>query len=256
MELDKTIIKNRFRKSISTYKETAVVQKSISKKLISILGKATTDDTFKSILEIGCGTGFLSEELFKIIKPYHLYINDIVDDMKCELESIFSDIKFNEWTFLSGDAEKIDFPLNLDLVISSSTFQWLENLPAFLEKISTSLKPNGILAFSTFGTDNYREIKKIMNRGLDYYTTDNLVNILLRNFKLLKVIEEHKILNFCKPIDVLKHIKYTGVNGFRNKIWNKKDLESFTREYTLNYSHKEGCVSLTYHPVYIIAQKK
>ena len=55
--MNKDLIKKRFSKNLKTYNENAKVQKRMAEKLIQLCKK----NNYKKILEIGCGTGFLTE---------------------------------------------------------------------------------------------------------------------------------------------------------------------------------------------------
>ena len=67
--------------------------------------------------------------------------------------------------------------------------------------------------------------------------------------------EEIKTVYFPSPKDVLLHLKRSGVNGITSEKWTKSDLLYFTNQYNKLFKSDYG-VSLTYHPIYIIASKK
>lgn len=68
---------------------------------------------------------------------------------------------------------------------------------------------------------------------------------------------------------VLYHLKQTGVTGLsapvslhteqdhkaKEHLWTRRDLYHFCERYTQKFS-QGSTVSLTYHPIYIIAKKK
>ncbi len=253
--IDKELVKSRFSKCISTYNNNAEIQKRISRRLSKLIRK-TTKQNYKNIFEIGCGTGFLTNELLKFIEPNNYYLNDLVEGMKTELDKIISKKHTKNYTFLWGDAETINFPDDIDLLVSSSTFQWFNDFDTFLTKANCHLKQDGIIACSMFGVNNFKEIRTIMNKGLTYPNFSDLVNKINNKYSVISTYQEEYILYFNSPIDVLKHIKYTGVNGTNSQKWNKKDLIEFERLYTKNFMESNGKFSLTYHPIYIIARKR
>ena len=130
------------------------------------------------------------------------------------------------------------------MIISNATFQWIENLEPFIEKLKKQLTQNGELIFSTFGEDNLKEITNITNVGLNYYSLENLKNI----FTPSEIIEEKLTLEFNSAKDVLKHLKLTGVNSIKSKHWTKSDLINFENKYHEICPNK---IQLTYHPIYI-----
>lgn len=66
----------------------------------------------------------------------------------------------------------------MNLIISNAMFQWFDNLEKSIDKIKFSLDKNGILAFSTFGLDNYKEITSLTGLTLKYKTKEEIEAIL------------------------------------------------------------------------------
>ena len=159
-------------------------------------------------------------------------------------------------SFLPGDAEALDFPRETDLITSCSTLQWFNDPGAFLTRCHQALVADGLLAFSTFGTTNMHEIRQLTGHGLDYLSVEELQALLSPHFDILHAEEEVVTLPFPTPQAVLKHLKQTGVTGTEKRIWTRSRLQSFCKEYTTRFSDAAGNVSLTYHPIYIIARKK
>lgn len=253
MLIDKEIVRKRFGKSWITYNQYATVQRDICQKILDCLVESELTD-FDEVLEVGCGSGLLTGEILKRATPKHYYLNDLVSRDESGIAQIFSQYRFGNWSFLEGDAEMIEFPNQLDAVISSSTVQWFDNLPAFVRKVHRALKPGGVFAFSTFGPQNFHEIKSACNQGLSYFSIDEIREMMGEYFELLCAYDEKVQLHFNQPVDVLRHIKNTGVNAVESACcWNRQKLQ----EFEMNYPHsKQNDFELTYHPIIIIAQKK
>ncbi|MBB6461009.1 malonyl-ACP O-methyltransferase BioC [Flammeovirga kamogawensis] len=250
MVVDKKKVALRFGQNVSTYNQEAFIQKEITEELYQKI--TSMDEYFENCFEIGCGSGFLTKKLQNHI--HHSYaVNDL--DTSCTHQLL----KENKLTFFGGDAEKISFPKNNSIVVSTSAFQWMQNISKLFRKINDSLSDNGVLAFSTFGLENFRQIKGILNEGLTYYSIDFWKEHLEKEgFDILSAWEWKKDCSFKDGTAVLKHIKKTGVSGSNSssKIWNKKTLQAFNEEYTQYFSTELNEVSLTYHPLFFIAKKK
>ncbi|MCG8697282.1 MAG: methyltransferase domain-containing protein, partial [Bacteroidales bacterium] len=126
VEIDKKLVRKRFQKSIATYNCKAEVQKDVALKLMATLIK-TNGSKYDKILEIGCGTGFLTREILEQCTIGHYSINDLNENAFSYIDEIFNNSNYRTFNFLKGDAEELNFPTELDLVISSSTIQWFEN---------------------------------------------------------------------------------------------------------------------------------
>jgi malonyl-ACP O-methyltransferase BioC len=248
-KVNKNKVQKGFIKSIETYRKHAIVQEAIASRLIGELRNISNTD-FVAVMEIGCGPAVLTEKFFNFFNSNKYYANDIVEEYEDALTSLNPNIKF-----LGGDVEQLNLPAPLDLIISSSTFQWFNNLEAFLKKSYDALNSNGYLVFSTFGPDNYREIKDVENRGLKYISFAKHERLLSKYFDILWSDRETITKYFPSPLNVLNHMKQTGVNGLPGKAWTKSDLKRFTEDYEDLFGTELG-VPLTYQPLYFIAKPK
>ena len=159
-------------------------------------------------------------------------------------------------SFLPCDAETLDFPQGTDLITSCSTLQWFADTERFFARCHHFLSDGGILAFSTFGKKNMREIHALTGHGLEYLSLDNLKVLLSPRFEILYAEEEIVSLPFGTPLEVLRHLKQTGVTGTEKRVWTRGRLQSFCDEYIRMCGNDDRSVSLTYHPIYVIARKR
>jgi len=252
--MDKDLIKQRFAKSLDTYEVQADVQFHIAE-VLAEKAQSYLPKVCSSLLEVGCGTGFLSRHLLSRVNVKQLYLNDLVD-LSSYLDQIVGSIEFDTAVyFQAGDAECIEFPSQLQAVVSASTLQWLVDLPAFLVKVNKSLLPEGYFIFNTFGPANLLELKTIMGVGIDYPCENELTTMLGEHFNVLEKWEETHVKTFESPRAILRHLKETGVtatkNGFR---WTKSNLQNFETIYREKFS-KEEKVTLTWQVYYFICKK-
>lgn len=120
----------------------------------------------------------------------------------------------------------------------------------FIAHCKTGLKTNGLLAVATFGKDNLKEVRQITNIGLNYPTLSQWQAWLAKDFELLWCEDFKVILDFDTPLDVLKHLKYTGVTATNQKL-DKKNLNGFIGDYLSAFGMPSGKVRLTYHPLFL-----
>jgi len=255
MQTDKTIIQKRFSKKLSSYHQEAVVQKDIAKKLAEAFIDIRPPRLTKA-LEIGCGSGFLTQEILLRTSIDELFLNDIANSAQIETEKTLTKLKATNYRFIVGDAENTYFPSELNLLFSSSCLHWFNDLQSFIQKVHGLLQKEGLFAYSSFGENNFKEIKLSLGLGLKYYSLEEQVNLLTTNFEVLKAFEWTESIRFKSPLDVLKHIRKTGTNALSNKPFGKNQLQLFTEKYTQLFTQNDGSVTLTYHPIIIIAKKK
>lgn len=250
------IIKTRFEKAINDYDENAIAQKEIAEKLFSFI--PLKERIFGSIFEFGCGTGNFSS-LLMTLKCNNYTLNDITSKYETILRSKLNKKDFNyinscAYEYLKQcKKDKKSF----DMIASTSAIQWITNLQDFLALCGESLNKDGLLVLSSFQPDNLKEISSLCNRGLEYQDLETIISKININkttqFQTIFVHKDSIIVEFDSPLEVLKHLKLTGVTGTTDKIWTKGDLQRFIKGYE---KYKKGNkYPLTYTPSYIICKK-
>jgi malonyl-CoA O-methyltransferase len=252
--VDKAKIAKSFLKGKRTYDQHAKVQQKVGRRLIDML-----DDypklRYDRVLEIGCCTGAMTEMFLVGRKVGKLYLNDLVTefyDLVCKRLPDYDKLKLEP---LFGDIEDLDLPGDLDLVLSSSTFQWLTDLPGSFAKIAASLKKDGYLAFSFFGPGTLTEFRQLTGIGLSYSALGNVLDLLAKEFVLQFVDSEKHRLYFTSPREVLRHLQATGVGGVGGFRWTGRRLREFEEAYIRLFGTPAG-VPVTYVTSYIVGSKK
>ena len=182
MQVNPKILKQKFEKSMPKYNENASVQREMAELLVNNLIK-NAGQTFAQILELGSGTGLLTEIIADKLFYEHLTCNDIVEKSKFYLDKIV-----RNYTFIAGNSMKIKPSAHFDLIISNAMFQWFSSLPAALEYYSRMLNKNGVIAFSTFSSGNFNEIRSALGLSLDYLSVDGIKEALKKSPAVIKAL--------------------------------------------------------------------
>ena len=127
-------------------------------------------------------------------------------------------------------------------------FENLENISLHYKNI---LNKEGILAFSTFSPENFREIKELTGLSLNYKSTKEIKNIFEKNYDILHIKEFTHTLNFSNPLELLAHMKNTGVNSLTAQHLTFKEVKEFCENYIKKYPQ----ITLTYSPIIVICKK-
>ena len=243
MSLNPKIIKSRFEKSLDKYNDNATVQKKMAIELCDAL--ISFKNEFENVIELGCGAGLLTSELSKRIKFKNYFANDITKKANIYIKNIIPNADF-----ILGNALKINTAKKFDLVISNAMFQWL-NLSDIFNKCVSLNKKDGILAFTTFTSGNFEEFTKNSGLGLDYKSKSEILNTFTKQYELLYCREFEEKLEFSNPLEMLLHMKNTGVNSLGNKDWGIKEIKEFCENMNKGYEK----ITLTYKPIIIIFKK-
>ncbi|KPV55763.1 malonyl-CoA O-methyltransferase [Paenibacillus sp. A3] len=178
-------IRRRFDRSAkASYDVHARVQRVMANKLCRSLAlrKQRAGATRPHLLEIGCGTGLLTEMLLRDWPDAVITALDIAPAMleaaerriRSKVPSAVANQRFPV-NFRLADAEAWAAqaePLSFDLIVSSACFQWLASPQDTLRHLRRLLRPGGLLAFTTFGPETFRELHESFaavyrSRGLE-----------------------------------------------------------------------------------------
>lgn len=244
MQINPKLIKNQFEKSLDTYNKNAVVQQIMAEKLIEETAKIKT--CYDNVLELGSGSGLLTKELIKKLTFKTYSANDLVEKSKFYVSEIIP-----QAAFYCGNASRIKPAKKMDLIISNAMFQWFKDLEKVSVTYKNLLNKEGILAFSTFSPENFKEIHELTGLSLDYKSLGEIKHIFEKNFEIIHVEEFTHTLNFSNPLELLAHMKNTGVNSLTTQHWTFKEVKEFCD----NYKSKFPEITLTYSPVIVICQK-
>jgi malonyl-CoA O-methyltransferase len=149
--LHKSDIAKSFSKAAATYDRVAVLQRAVGKKLLAQV--PTTP--LAIVVDMGCGTGYFSEALSDAAEQ--LIGIDLAEGM-VDFAKKHHQGKAMQW--LCADNEQM--PLldsSVDLVFSSLSIQWSENLEQLFAEVFRVLKPGGTFLFSSFGPETLKELK-------------------------------------------------------------------------------------------------
>ncbi|MDO4223910.1 MAG: malonyl-ACP O-methyltransferase BioC, partial [Acinetobacter sp.] len=225
-------IRQRFAKAHSHYAQNASVQAVMAQRLIELLWQYFPSHHVQTTLEIGCGTGNLTRQFLQHYMPNELILNDLYDvNATGQFDGFAQDCNLQ---FLLGDIQQLALPTQFfDVILSNAVLQWLQPLEPVLSKLHHALRDDGVLVFSSFLSDNLKQIKQLTGHGLIY---DDMATLRQRvenaGFNILTVQQQHDELYFATPYAVLKHLQATGVTATgQNFRWTKSRLQQFEQDY-------------------------
>lgn len=249
-------IAKQFARAAESYPQAAIVQRRMAQHLAALLPKGFSA---RRILEFGVGSGFLTEALLNVYPTAEWVLNDLSPSMASPL--LVQDLPPHEWQW--GDIEQLAGQPHLGkfgLIASSAALQWLRAPIICVERLLTQhLMEGGWLLLATFGVGNLREITSLTARTLPYTSQEQWRNALEGQLDHLYIEEQEITLTFDSPLEVLRHLRATGVNrlpGYSTPaLKSRRDLEQFIAAYRSRFGLPNGQVSLTYIPLCIAGQR-
>lgn len=152
-----TVIKN-FDAGAFHYDQYADIQKQVAIELCNKI-----QNTPKTILEIGCGTGFLTNELIDKFPEAQITSTDISSNMITKCQEKFK--QSDKLKFEVMDGENIHLDNSFDLIISSMTFQWFEDLLKAIGQMKNKLNPNGEIYFNLPNAQSFPEWRALLTQN-------------------------------------------------------------------------------------------
>jgi len=260
--LNKARIRTDFSNAANSYDAAALVQQEICERALERLQMLKLQP--KIILDIGSGTGKSIRGLQTRYPQSQVIAMDIAMQMLLHAHQKQS---------ICCDAEYLSIADNsIDLVFSTSTFQWCENLNQVLMECSRVLKDDGVLVFTTFGPDTLKELRQSWrqvdenNHVHEFIDMHHIGDLLLANHYADPVVDMELItLEYQQARQLLRDLKDTGSrgkfaasqgldNGFASGLMGKNKFQQFESAYE-SYRQENGLLPASYEVIYGYARK-
>ncbi|MDE7389066.1 MAG: DUF452 family protein [Muribaculaceae bacterium] len=233
--IDKTLVKSRFERGQATYADEAGVQQRAADHLWSLWRKYGNNP--RSVLEIGSGDGTLTRLYRPQLKSAEIILWDIADSpgvtAVCDAET-------------AGMALPAE---SLAVIASAHTIQWFNSPARFLSHASRALRSGGLLVLSTFGPATFSQLTEAGVIPLPYLSIGQWRASVPADMELLELHDGLITKLFATPLDVIRHLRATGVNARPSRVPLPEVLRQYPRE-------ADGRAALTYNPIYLILKKK
>lgn len=259
--MNKDAIARSFSSAAETYNTFAGPQLKIVENLTKLLPR---DREIHNILDIGCGTGLLINGLIEKYPKARLTGLDIAKGMVDYCGRVFKE--YPNITFTIGDGENLKQDCQYDLITSSSSFQWFENLPATFSGITGHLRPQGRLGIAIIIEDSLHELKASYQaalgknfEGLTFRPEQTYLSALKESGLSIVTKNTESFQVFYKNgIEAMKSFKGIGAvfnHSDEYRPLTMKELKDVTGYYEHTFKNKDNLVPVTYKNMYIIAEK-
>ncbi len=199
----------------ASYDRYSTLQQRVAERLAETITR-TVHPQPRSILEVGCGTGHLTEVLSEYLPTCTILATDIAPDMvtRCR-EKLANRCELVAWDLMDG--EHPSSCGTADLICSSMTFQWFENLASTLQRYHQLMRSEATLAFALPVRGSLLEWEQFAERhslaaGLQpFSSSEQLQQSLVEcGFSILSCTEIRFEEQFPNPLAFLRSIKGTG----------------------------------------------
>lgn len=150
-----------FSRAASTYDRAAAVQRQVADTLCDFV---VAEPPGKRILEIGCGTGLLSERLLVRLPKREWILTDISPEMLARCRERIGERDEVSYRVMDGERPTLGEG-TVDAIVSSLAMQWFDDAEAALSRLRRCLAPGGRLVFSTVGEETFHEWRSALHRA-------------------------------------------------------------------------------------------
>ncbi len=250
--LDKRQIRQSFANASHSYDAMASLQRQVGRELIVKL--ALPDDGL--VVDVGCGTGFFTQQLRDRALLKNVLALDIAMPMLLKARQRLSD---NAVPLLCADAEQLPFASHcLDGLVSNLALQWCLDLDSMFTEVRRVLRANGQFIFSTFAKSALCELKAAWAEVDDYPHVNDFCSLFeikqhMQAAGFVDVQLESRIyqVKYSSVIELMRELKGIGahnVSPARNKrLTTKGQLQALLAAYPKD---KDGQITASYEIIY------
>jgi malonyl-CoA O-methyltransferase len=261
-----TIVKNIDNKIRRLFSDAAIqydvltsLHKEIGRELVK---KVATIEPCQTVLDIGMGTGWLTNKLTHFFPGSTIVGLDFAEGM---IEAAKNE---NEgFQIIQAHALQLPFKVqSMDLIVSNLAFQWVSDLPHLFKQCQQALKSKGALSFTMFGHDTMQELfvaleqTKRQKQALPIqrlYRRQEVQKALEQiGFDHVSVDYERIKVRFPDMMALLKWVKGIGANGLKKDVYIGKDWLERARDYYDGHYKDRFGIYTTFEVIWVDANVK
>lgn len=253
-------IAQSFSAAASSYERWANLQRATARRLADLLPQ---QGNVNSILDVGCGTGFLTQLLFERFSDIPILGIDVAPGMVEVCRERWAHVR--SMSFHVADAERFDPKQSFDLITSSFCFQWFNARMQSVGRLAKMLNPGGMYAVAVpvAGslielTESYQSVCCEELPGLRYPSAEDYIDTLNEaGLKFLFAKEEIVQNIYQSGLEALRSFKGIGASfkHFRGYTpLSACKVQKVSRYYERHYAMADGNLPLTYRVLYFFAR--
>lgn len=245
-------VRDAFNRQAYRYNSVSALQAKIAFCLDERLNLLTPNTS--TIVDLGAGTGLMTQFLDQRFKPKHFFIVDIAEQsLKINQQ------KHRNTQSICANANALPFADNsVDLLVSNLMLQWCGDLAKTLSECQRVLKNDGLFIFTSFGADTLNELKsswKFVDNSChvnDFIAMETMSYALLNCGLQNPILETEQLtLTYDTVQDLMYDLKNLGANTVPNRragLTGKTQFQAMLNQYET--FRNQGKLPATYEVIY------
>ena len=260
-KLQQTVVK-RFDAAAATYDKHAAIQWFVARRLLWEIEKGPMPGR---ILEIGCGTGLLTEQLRERFPAAEVHALDLSPAMVAHARSRWRGAARVRWHV--ADVRRYQPAGHFDLIVSSCALHWVEPLAPVFRKIIRWLTPRGrfFAAIMLRGTlaELHASRRRVAPQKPVLHTLPSFPTIAAYarrvGFATLTARRHKALVSLPSARALLTMLHEQGLTGGpiagNGRPLTRHELQQLVNDYEHNYPSRRGGVRATFRVAYLAARK-
>jgi malonyl-CoA O-methyltransferase len=251
----KAQLASEFGGAAARYERYAIVQRQCAAELVSLLQETTLPEG--TILELGCGTGFVTRELIEAFPDRPLEITDLSTEMVSYCRETAPE--HPSISFQQRDAEQLTTETLYGAIASGFVVQWFDDVAQSLERLGRSLVPGGVLVASFPTSHSFPEWKQTCEQvdlpftGNPMPDVDFLCQRLSRYGLECRYHAQWMTTTYDRAIDFFKGLKLIGAGLKRSPPLTSQQLRQLVQVWDTASS---GKIQVSYHIAFLVIQRQ
>ena len=258
---DSQALSSYFSRSALRYDRHADLQREIASTLAD---RFFVGNEPRSVLELGCGTGFLTRLLIDRFSSATIDAIDISGEMIRLAQHVLPSPRV-QWHV--ADMNRFQSGQTYDLIASSTALHWGDPLDALIQQVKDQLGPAGKLVVAVMSSGTLSELHQVRQEVAPHKTparelpsADKLAeHISSARMKMIDSTTETYQLTYSSSAEFLKSLRQTGFTGgpFSHRkadILVRAELNALQRLYQQRYSTACGGVYATFKATFLVAE--
>lgn len=262
---DKQKSRRSFERAAHQYDQYARLQRQIASTFLDHFDEHFNHINPISILDLGCGTGQVTEAMCQRYVDASVFALDFSQKMLAQTEQRLSSKGFNSQG-ICADAEQLPFQSEtFDLIISSLMLQWANDLQGTLAQLRETLTPQGVLAFTSFSQGTLRELKSSWGavdgavHSSDFLSLQAFETVAkAAGYSKVTIISETIVFCYDTIREMLQEMKGIGASNARSArikgLTGRQRFEAFERAFELHRLN-DGRYPSTWEITYVFCAK-
>jgi len=264
-QIDRQLMRGNFSAHADDYDSYAAVQLRVVGHLSAQLAAQPAAEGV--LLDIGTGTGALAATIRHAAPDQPLVVMDIAHDMTCKALHKLPGVHACD-----GDARFLPFAdACFARIVSSSVYQWVDDLPGAFAEVARILAPGGLFAVALFGEGTLSELRDSHRRAVagsgqsqpshvqSFPTRDEVVAALQSSGLICQKHDSYQEVEYHAAVpDLLRQLKQIGASNAsvaRPKgLASRRVMQAMMAAYEEFYRCAEG-LPASYEVILALAEK-